>query len=235
MVFSSLSFLFWFLPLTVLGDRLCPARLRNGFLLLASLFFYAWGEPVYILLMLLSIACNFRLGLRLAANAHRKKVLMAGMIWNFGLLAVFKYTGLALETLAALTGLHLPMIVPALPLGISFYTFQASSYLIDIYRGQAAPQKRMVDFGLYIALFAQLVAGPIVRYTEFAPQLAQRHRDCRCFAEGVRCFLLGLGKKGPVGKQSGRHLGDGACCTGGGTFHGHCLDGPAGLRPAALF
>lgn len=195
MVFSSLSFLFWFLPLAVVVHGCLPERFRNGFLLIASLFFYAWGEPLYVLLMLVSMVCNFRLGLRLAASSHPKRVLAVGMVWNFGLLSVFKYTGMAVETLAALTGLHLAIPAPVLPLGISFYTFQASSYLIDLYRGQVAPQKRFVDFGLYIALFAQLVAGPIVRYPEFVPQLTERHMDCSGFAEGVRRFLLGLGKK----------------------------------------
>ncbi len=195
MVFSSLSFLFWFLPLTVAVHGGLPHRFRNGFLLLASLFFYAWGEPVYVLLMLLSIVCNFRLGLKLAVSAHPRQILAAGMVWNFGLLAVFKYTGMVAETLAALTGLPLSITAPSLPLGISFYTFQAASYLIDLYRGQATPQKRIVDFGLYITLFAQLVAGPIVRYPEVAPQLTARRIDCNGFAEGVRRFLLGLGKK----------------------------------------
>ena len=195
MVFSSLSFLFWFFPLAVAVHGCLPNRFRNGFLLIASLFFYAWGEPLYVLLMLLSIACNFRLGLRLTTSAWPRRVLVAGLVWNFGLLAIFKYTGMAVETLAALTGLHLSITTPALPLGISFYTFQASSYLIDLYRGHAVPQKRIVDFGLYIALFAQLVAGPIVPFPEFAPQLTMRRTDCRKFAEGVQRFLLGLGKK----------------------------------------
>ena len=185
MLFNSLSFLFWFLPITVLGYRLCRSKL----------FFYAWGEPVYILLILLSIFLNFQLGLWLERATYPRLVLIAGLIWNFGLLILFKYIGMATDALAALTGVPLLISVPSLPLGISFYTFQASSYLIDIYRKQSVAQTRLVDFGLYIALFARLASGPIVCYSEFAPQLTSRCTDYRSFSNGVQRFLLGLGKK----------------------------------------
>ncbi|MBU1004061.1 MAG: MBOAT family protein [Proteobacteria bacterium] len=202
MVFSSSAFLFFFLPLVLLGYFLLPGRLKNLFLLLASLVFYAWGEVFYVLVMLASIGVNYGSGLLLARAGSprgRRLVLGAAVAFNLGLLGWFKYGGFVVENLSAaltLGGLEaLPALQLHLPIGISFFTFQAMSYVIDLYRGEAEVQRNPVNLALYISLFPQLIAGPIVRYHDVAAQLRQRHVTLDGFAEGVRRFIIGLGKK----------------------------------------
>ncbi len=202
MVFSSIPFLFVFLPVTLLGYFLIPGRytgLRNAFLLGMNLIFYAYGEPVYVLLMLLSVAVNFSAGLllqRAKTRRGKKAVLVAAVVLNLGALAFFKYTGLVLDTLRLAPGLSwLPAVSVPLPIGISFYTFQAMSYVIDVYREDCPATRRFVDFAAYISLFPQLIAGPIVRYSDVAAQLQTRQCTVSSFSWGVKMFAVGLAKK----------------------------------------
>lgn len=195
MVFSSLIFVFLFLPVTVIGYYAVSKRFQNIALLTASLFFYAWGEPTYVLLMILSISVNYAIGLLLDQVERRKVALIVGLAFNIGFLCFFKYAAMILETVSALVGIALVVQMPPLPLGISFYTFQAMSYLIDVYRLDVAVQKSFLRFSVYISMFAQLVAGPIVNYNGIERQLAERKFDGTQFVEGVERFLIGLGKK----------------------------------------
>lgn len=202
MVFSSLVFLFLFLPLVLIGNCILPTRIRNAFLLLASLLFYAWGEGLYVLLMLLSIGVNYGLGLWLdrAADNRKKAIVALGVTINLAPLFFFKYFTFLCSTFNELspsffepTLQNIPEI--HLPIGISFFTFQAISYLVDVYRRTSQPQSGIVNLGLYIALFPQLIAGPIVRYGHIAEQLLNRKINTRLFAQGIERFTIGLSKK----------------------------------------
>ncbi len=196
MVFSSIIFLYYFLPITILIYYITPKCGKNLVFLLASLFFYAWGEPVYVFLMLFSILINYFIGLGLTSvNVHRKKVLVIGCIFNLALIGVFKYTGFTLTNLSYVLSINLPIPEIALPLGISFFTFQAMSYLFDVYRNEAKPQKSPWALALYITAFPQLVAGPIVRYTSIMEQIHGRKHTLDGMAEGVKRFTIGLAKK----------------------------------------
>ena len=199
MVFSSLTFLFAFLPVFFLvyflSGKLFGIRGMNLALLLFSLFFYAWGEPVYVLLMLFSICANYGFGL-LAERAKRKRgVLALAAAVNLSLIIVFKYSGLFVSSLNSLSGLGLAVPEIALPIGISFYTFQALSYVVDVCRGEVKAQRSIISFGAYISMFPQLIAGPIVRYETVAPQIDSRKPREEDIAWGIRRFLIGLGKK----------------------------------------
>lgn len=197
MVFSSSVFLIVFLPITLLAYFIVPTRFvkaRNSVLLAASLVFYGWGEPKYILIMIFSIVFNYVCGL--AAGKNRSKaVLILCVVGNLALLGYFKYTDFVLETVNRLAeaGLALPGI--ALPIGISFYTFQTMSYVIDVYRGKVEAQRDIITFGTYVTLFPQLIAGPIVRYSDVAVMLVGRKTNLEQIAEGVRRFIIGFGKK----------------------------------------
>ena len=193
MLFSSLEFLYGFLPLTLILYFLCPPRLRNGLLLAVSLLFYAYGEPIYLLLMVLTVAVDFVLG-RWIAHALRvgktgRLPLGVGLAFNLGLLFFFKYYDFLAE------GCGLPTLGLSLPIGISFYTFQALSYLIDVYRREVAAQRSLVDFGAYVTLFPQLIAGPIVRYAEIDGQLRRRSHTLDRVGQGMATFCAGLAKK----------------------------------------
>ena len=197
MVFSSSTFLVFFLPAVLLGYYIIHPRLRNPFLLAASLFFYAWGEPKFVLVMLLSILCNYlfarRIDQRRKRNLDGKLQLIAAVIFNIGLLIVFKYTNFLTYNLSRVfRGIAVTHI--ALPIGISFFTFQALSYVVDVYRGEEV-QKNPLDLGLYISFFPQLIAGPIVRYRTIAAQLHERSESWDGFSEGTERFLVGLFKK----------------------------------------
>jgi len=198
MVFSSAECLFLFLPCVLLvyyNPFFRGRRFRNVFLLLASLLFYAWGEPVRVLLLLLSIAVNWWFGLRVEGERpHRRGLLAASVIFNLAGLFVFKYLGFVCRNLALL-GLNVPQVKLALPIGISFYTFQAMSYVIDVYRKKSPAQRSMLDVGLYISFFPQLIAGPIVRYETVALEIHGRKESWEDFCEGVPRFIVGLGKK----------------------------------------
>ncbi len=199
MVFSSITFLFLFLPITLVVYYLVPVRFKNIALLVASLFFYAWGEPVYVILMILSIAFNYVCGWEIEKKRSDKRAarmtLIIAIAVNIGLLGVFKYSGFFVDLIGSALHLQLRFAEPALPIGISFYTFQALSYIIDVYRGNAKTQKNILNFALYITMFPQLIAGPIVRYTDIDRQLTKRSFSWDKFGHGVFLFLIGLAKK----------------------------------------
>ena len=199
MVFSSLTFLLLFLPLTLAVYYLARGvTARNAVLCLASLVFYAWGEPVWVLLMLGSILFNYGAGLalgKLRQKAGRRAVLILALVVNLGAIGLFKYGNFVLENLGLLLGSPMPHLSFSLPLGISFYTFQILSYVLDVYRGREPVQRSLLRLATYIVLFPQLVAGPIVRYDEIRAQLERRQEDPETFTAGLRRFALGLGKK----------------------------------------
>ncbi len=196
MLFSSIPFLYYFLPIVLAAYFLVPKGLKNGVLLVASLIFYAWGEPKYVLLMILSIALFYLCGLAMGRNEKRKKLWVAvSVAISIGLLAVFKYADFFIDSFNAATGLSVPFLRLALPIGISFYTFQGLSYTIDVYRGDVPVQKNIVTFGAYITLFPQLIAGPIVRYGDVVRELESRTHSREEICKGIRRFLIGLSKK----------------------------------------
>ena len=208
MVFSSNIFLFFFLPVTLALYFLAPRRARNAVLLLVSLFFYGWGEPVYLLLMLAVIVLNYLFGLWIAALKAKgrptKGALAVSVIVNLALLGWFKYAGFlarSLRLLPGLSGLPVPDVV--LPIGISFYIFQSMSYTVDVCRGDAEVQRDPIGFGAYVSMFPQLIAGPIVRYKDVAERLNERTETVADFSLGVRLFILGLGKKVLLANQMG--------------------------------
>ncbi len=198
MVFSSLLFLFVFLPAVLLLYYVSPRRPRNAILLAASLVFYAWGEPVYIALMLFSTCTDYIFGLLLDRKDGQRKrrwVLGASVAVNLSVLGFFKYADFAVGTVNGWFGTDIPLLELPLPIGISFYTFQSMSYIFDVYRGHAKAQRSWLDFAAYVSLFPQLVAGPIVQYGTVAEQLKHRIVHNEMFAEGVRRFTVGLAKK----------------------------------------
>lgn len=198
MLFSSIPFLYYFLPCVLILYFCAPKKLKNAVLLLSSLVFYAWGEPVYVLLMLFSITTAYVLGLlieKFHGKALRKLFLSVSVVTSLGLLAYFKYADFFIANFNAVFGLSVPLLRIALPIGISFYTFQLLSYTIDVYRGHVAAQRNFITLAAYIALFPQLIAGPIVRYTDVAAQLTNRAHRFDKLALGIRRFIFGLAKK----------------------------------------
>jgi alginate O-acetyltransferase complex protein AlgI len=202
MVFSSTVFLFLFLPCVLLAYVLVPMRVKNVLLLGASLIFYAWGEGGLVLLLLASSAFNYVIARIIASSRHSHAgatLLAVGVSANLSLLLYYKYATFLIHNYNALAPLpgFAPVVIDEirLPIGISFFTFQSISYLVDVYRGTADAQRRFVDAALYIALFPQLIAGPIVRYGQIATQLRERHLTLDLFSDGVRRFVIGLGKK----------------------------------------
>ena len=201
MVFSSFVFLLAFLPIVLLLYYLCPARLRNLVLLVFSLVFYAWGEPVYVLIMLFSIVFDYANG-RLIEHFKNKNcpgkakaALIVDLCGNLAILGFFKYTDFVIGSINSITGAGLSLLHIALPIGISFYTFQTMSYTIDVYRGEVAAQKNILTFATYVTLFPQLIAGPIVQYKTIAEQMEHRKENTSDFSEGIHRFMIGLGKK----------------------------------------
>ena len=194
MVFSSIPFLYYFLPAVMLVYFLAPGKLKNAVLLLFSLLFYGWSEPRLLALMIITILLFYLCGLAIGKN-RRRAFLVLGVVLGVGLLAVFKYADFFIGSINAATGLSLPMLRLALPVGISFYTFQCLSYIVDVYRGSVPPQRNLVSFGAYVALFPQLIAGPIVRYAHVARELESRRHSWEDAAQGALRFLVGLGKK----------------------------------------
>ncbi|MCA9882832.1 MAG: MBOAT family protein [Anaerolineae bacterium] len=207
MVFSSVEFLFFFLPAALFAYFIVPYRLKNIILLIFSLVFYTWGELQYTVIILLSIASNYAFGLLTAKTSHKKRMLFLTVLVNLSLLGFFKYANFLIETINPLlvnTRLQpIPNTPIHLPIGISFFTFQALSYVIDVYRGTTKAQKNILDLGLFIALFPQLVAGPIVRYKDIAEQLVYRVISQAKFAEGIRRFAIGMGKKVLIANNMG--------------------------------
>ncbi|BFK62953.1 MBOAT family protein [Dorea longicatena] len=207
MLFSSIVFLFSFLPAVMILYYLLPVRFRNVILLLASLVFYAWGEPVYLFLMLLSILFNYFSGLDIARNLQDKRAakrsLVFNLIINLAVLGFFKYEGFVLDTLNGILPVHIPYHALPLPIGISFYTFQILSYIIDVYRGNVKVQTNLPNFALYVTMFPQLIAGPIVQYADVDEQLASREVSWTKFGEGSMYFIRGLAKKVLLANTSG--------------------------------
>ncbi len=198
MLFSSVTFLYYFLPVLLILYFLVPRRFKNVVLLVSSLFFYAWGEPIYLLLMIAETAVGFIAGLfieKFRGRAGSKIAMIGSVVVCIGALALFKYTDFFIGTLNGITGLTLPLLKIALPVGISFYTFQILSYTIDLYRGNAKVQRSILDFATYVTLFPQLIAGPIVRYTDVAAELKDRAITLEGFAAGASRFTVGLAKK----------------------------------------
>ena len=206
MLFSSIPFAFYFLPAVLALYFAVPFRFKNAVLLVFSLVFYAWGEPGYLLLMAVSILLGWLFGLLIGkyrGTARARLFLVLSVAVSLGLLGWFKYADFAVNALNAL-GLNLPLPHVALPIGISFYTFQILSYTIDVYRGDALPQRSPVDFGAYVSMFPQLIAGPIVRYSDVARQLKHRTHSLEKASLGVRRLLIGLGKKVLIANQLGQ-------------------------------
>jgi len=207
MLFSSIVFLFTFLPAVMILYYLLPVRFRNVILLLASLVFYAWGEPVYLFLMLLSILFNYFSGLDIARNLQDKRAakrsLVFNLIINLAVLGFFKYEGFVLDTLNGILPVHISYHALPLPIGISFYTFQILSYIIDVYRGNVKVQTNLLNFALYVTMFPQLIAGPIVQYADVDEQLASREVSRTKFGEGSMYFIRGLAKKVLLANTSG--------------------------------
>lgn len=207
MLFSSIVFLFSFLPAVMILYYLLPVRFRNVILLLASLVFYAWGEPVYLFLMLLSILFNYFSGLDIARNLQDKRAakrsLVFNLIINLAVLGFFKYEGFVLDTLNGILPVHISYHALPLPIGISFCTFQILSYIIDVYRGNVKVQTNLPNFALYVTMFPQLIAGPIVQYADVDEQLASREVSRTKFGEGSMYFIRGLAKKVLLANTSG--------------------------------
>ncbi len=204
MIFSSIPFLYYFLPAVILLYFAVPGKKKNVVLLLASLVFYAWGELRYTLLMLVMITQGYILG-RLIDSKRRwsKFFLTTSVVISLGVLGYFKYAGFFLESFAAVTGIAVPVLKVTLPIGISFYTFQVISYVIDVYRGTVAAQKSYIDMAMYISMFPQLIAGPIVRYSDIEGQLRTREHSAQKVAQGIRRFIIGLSKKVLIANQLG--------------------------------
>ena len=206
MLFSSIPFLYYFLPAVLLLYFAVPKGGKNAVLLLSSLIFYGWGEPKYVILMIATILAFYGCGLAIgSAKTHKAKKLWltVSVLIGIALLTVFKYADFFIQSFASVTGLSLPLLKLALPIGISFYTFQCMSYAVDVYRGETEPQKNPIAFGAYVALFPQLIAGPIVRYVDVARELENRRTTLDDAMAGIRRFLIGLGKKILIANQLG--------------------------------
>ena len=198
MLFSSIPFLYYFLPIVMIAYFAVPKCVKNGVLLLASLIFYAWGEPKYVILMVVSIIVGYVSGIlieKFRDTKWKKPLLVTAVFIDLGLLGYFKYADFFVENFNTLTGLSVPLLRIALPIGISFYTFQILSYKVDVYRGDVSAQKNIVNLAAYVAMFPQLIAGPIVRYSDIAKELDKRTHSFENFALGSRRFVIGLAKK----------------------------------------
>ena len=205
MVFSGLPFLFFFLPLTLAAYFLAPLKLKKVVLFVASIIFYAWGEPVYVILMLGSIAVNYAAALFIKTpDGNRKLPMIIAIVFDLAMLLVFKYAGLVAATITDITGIYIKKPDLALPIGISFYTFQAMSYVIDVYRDDVSATKNPIDFGAYLTMFPQLIAGPIVRYKTIEQELKSPAISVENFSEGITRFVVGLGKKVLIANSIGR-------------------------------
>lgn len=209
MLFSSITFLFAFLPVVLSVYYICPRKIKNFVLMLCSMFFYAWGEPKYILVMIVSILVGYFMGrlTELFIEKERKKtaklIVVLSVFINLGILFFFKYIGFFCDNFKLITGVDMKIPEFALPLGISFYTFQILSYSIDVYRQKVKAQKNLINLAAYITLFPQLIAGPIVRYETVAKELEERNESMDDFAYGIRRFVNGLGKKVLIANVAG--------------------------------
>lgn len=209
MIFSSIFFIFAFLPIVLLIYYLVPMKLKNLFLLIVSLIFYAWGEPIYVVLMIFSIVINYVCGLEIESYMETDQMRKAkfacvtAVIVNLLVLGFYKYYGFLLDNLNAILPVDIPYTELALPIGISFYTFQTMSYVIDVYRGKVEAQHNLITFGAYVSMFPQLIAGPIVRYSDIEKQLMCRTLSLEKFGDGAMWFIQGLGKKVLIANNMG--------------------------------
>lgn len=208
MLFSSITFLFLFLPIMLAVYYIAPPQWKNLLLLAGSLIFYAWGEPVYIILMILSILLNYFCGMDIENKseneAKAKRSLVFAITVNIVLLVFFKYFGFLIESTNTLFGISIPYRELALPIGISFYTFQEISYIVDVYRGKVKAQQSLVKYALYVSMFPQLVAGPIVCYGDIEKQLTARKISGRKLGQGAMLFIIGLSKKAVLANTLGK-------------------------------
>jgi len=198
MLFSSIAFLYYFLPAVILLYLISPKPLKNSALLISSLVFYSWGEPKYVFLMIATVLLGYVLGLlieKFRGKALSKLFLTLSVLFPLAALGYFKYSDFFISNFNAATGLSLPLLKLALPIGISFYTFQILSYTVDVYRGTVSAQKNPINLATYISLFPQLIAGPIVRYSDVEMQLTERTHSFDKTAEGIRRFIIGFSKK----------------------------------------
>ena len=198
MLFSSIPFLYYFLPCVLIMYFLVPRCLKNAVLLLSSLVFYGWGEPIYVVLMIVSILVGYISGLlveKFRGSVYSKVSMWTGILICFGFLAYYKYANFFIDNFNAITGLSVPFLKLFLPIGISFYTFQIASYIIDVYRGTTCAQRNFINLAAYVTMFPQLIAGPIVRYVDIEVQLRERNHTFEKISLGIRRFVLGLGKK----------------------------------------
>lgn len=199
MSFTTIEFMFRFLPIFLIVYYVVPTRYKNMILLIGSFVFYAWGQHFYLLLLMLSIVVNYTFGRLIGERRSQKKpLLVLGLIYNFGLLVFFKYTNFFIENINALltaTHVQIPTISVVMPLGISFYTFQVVSYLVDVYRGDQRPVKNIINLGVYIAMFPQVTSGPIGLYSELEPTLLRRHCSVLNLESGLKTFIIGMGAK----------------------------------------
>ena len=209
MLFSSQVFLYFFLPITLIVYYLSPKRFRNFILLIASLIFYAWGEPIYILIMLFSTVFDYINGLLIdkfqKKNQHRyaKIVLIVSVVGNLAILGFFKYSDFLISNINSLFNSNISLLAIALPIGISFYTFQTMSYTIDVYKQNVKAQKNFISFATYVTLFPQLIAGPIVKYRDVSESLENRKENITDFSEGIKRFIIGLFKKVMIANNAG--------------------------------
>ncbi|MDI9541135.1 MAG: MBOAT family O-acyltransferase [Bacillota bacterium] len=198
MLFSSIPFLFYFLPIVVVLYFIVPRSFKNVVLLVSSLFFYGWGEPRYVILMIISILAGYFFGLSIEKNLNSKKakiLVILSVIFNLLILGYFKYVDFFIDSFNCLSGLSIPFLKVSLPVGISFYTFQILSYTIDVYRGHTKAQQNIISLATYICMFPQLIAGPIVRYADIEHQLTDRTHSFTKAGEGIKRFVIGLTKK----------------------------------------
>ena len=212
MLFSSIPFLYYFLPVVLIVYFIVPKQLKNAWIMLSSFFFYGWGEPKFLIIMIASIAQGYVFGLLIEKFRDRKNLSRLFMILScvvgLGLLAYFKYVDFFISSFNQISGLALPLVGIALPIGISFFTFQIVSYDIDVYRGDVAAQKNPIYLAAYISMFSQLIAGPIVRYSDIAAQLQTRTNSIERFSLGIRRFMIGLSKKMLVANILGELVSD---------------------------
>ena len=202
MLFSSVTFLYYFLPIVLVVYYVVPKKLKNVVLFLASIVFYAWGEPKYVLLMLISIGIGYLAGI-LMDKLPKKPVMVTSIVLCLAFLIYFKYTNFFISNINALMKVQLPVLNVIMPIGISFYTFQIISYILDVYYEKVEKQTNPLYLGTYIAMFPQLIAGPIVRYADINEQLGNRRISSEKVAEGIKRFVMGLSKKVLIANQLG--------------------------------
>lgn len=198
MLFSSIPFLYYFFPIVLIAYFAVPKFLKNSVILLSSLVFYAWGEPRFVILMAITIAVGFAAGLlmeKAKTSALKRTAMIVSVAICLAFLGYFKYVDFFIENFNAVTGLSVKLLNVALPIGISFYTFQVISYIVDVYRGSVGAQHNVINFAAYVTMFPQLIAGPIVRYSDIARQLESRNHSIEQISYGIRRFVIGLGKK----------------------------------------